>query len=274
MVTFPSRRIMKLLFFPVVLGSLFASSSGAFANPIATMTSSAGSAFVKEQALSPAQLMDRWTPLIQEASRRFGVAETWIKAVMRMESGGRTLLDDKKPITSNAGAMGIRQVMPETYRDMRQQYGLGADPCDPHNNVLAGTAYLSWLYGKYGSPKLFAAYKAGPGTIEAQSAGTRKLPDETRAYVSGIAHILGASSNILGAPSKPSQPIDPIATLTRPNGLSVAIDAAAGNAIRASFPGEYAPGVQTVLSMGNRRQGVTEDLSTAAAALRQHGSKV
>ncbi len=274
MVTFPSRRIMKLLFFPVVLGSLFASFSGAFANPIATMASSAGSAFVKEQALSPAQLMDRWTPLIQEASRRFGVAETWIKAVMRMESGGRTLLDDKKPITSSAGAMGIMQVMPETYRDMQQQYGLGADPYDPHNNVLAGTAYLSWLYGKYGYPKLFAAYNAGPGTIEAQSAGTRKLPDETRAYVSGIAHILGASSNILGAPSKASQPIDPIATLTRPNGLSVAIEAATVNAIRASFPGEYAPGVQTVLSMGNRRQGVIEDLATAAAALRQHGSKV
>src|SRR6266566_1130958 len=127
MVARSTRRFVKLLFLPVLLGSLFASSSGALANPIATVASGAGSALAKERALSPTQLMDRWVPLIQEASRRFGVAEAWIKAVMRMESGGRTLLDDKKPITSSAGAMGIMQVMPETYRDMQQQYGLGAD---------------------------------------------------------------------------------------------------------------------------------------------------
>ena len=260
----PTHRIVKLLFSPLLCASLFAPSNGALANPVAAL---AGSALVKEQALSPAQLIDRWTPFIQEASRRFGIAETWIKAVMRMESGGRTLLDDKKPITSRAGAMGIMQVMPETYQEMRQQYGLGTDPYDPHNNVLAGTAYLSWLYGKYGYPKMFAAYNAGPGTLEAQSAGTRKLPDETRAYVRNIAFILGA-------PSKPSQPIEPIATLTRPNGVAVSIDAAAVDSIRASFPGEYAPGVQTVLSMGNRRQGVTEDLATAVSLLRNHGSKV
>ena len=145
MVARSTHKIVKLLFLPILLGSLFASSSGAFANPIATVASGAGSALAKEQALSPAQLIDRWAPLIQEASRRFGIAETWIKAVMRMESGGRTLLDDKKPITSRAGAMGIMQVMPETYQDMRQQHGLGADPYDPRDNVLAGTAYLSWL---------------------------------------------------------------------------------------------------------------------------------
>ena len=93
------------------------------------------------------------------------------------------------------------------------------------------------------------------------------MPDETRAYVSAIAHILGT-------PSKPLQPIEPIATLTRPNGLSVSVDAAAVDSIRASFPGEYAPGVQTVLSMGNRRQGVTEDLASVASVLRDHGGKV
>jgi hypothetical protein len=186
---------------------------------------------------------------------------------MRLESGGRTALDDKKPITSHAGAMGIMQVMPGTYQDMRRQHGLGADPYDPHDNVLAGTAYLSWLYGKYGYPKLFAAYNAGPGTVEAQSAGARKLPDETRAYVSGIARILGT-------PSKPTQPIEPIATLTRPSGSSVAIDVTTVDSIRASFPDEYAPGVQTVLNMGNRRQGVTEDLATVTSLLRRHGARV
>lgn len=267
MIVFRSRKIVKLLSLPLLAGLLFAFSSSAFASPVAAVASATRSVFEKEQALSSTQLMDRWTPFIKEASRRFGVAEAWIGAVMRLESGGRTLLDDKRPITSSAGAMGIMQVMPETYQEMRRQHGLGADPYDPHDNVLAGTAYLSWLYGKYGYPKMFAAYNAGPGTIEAQSAGTRKLPDETRAYISGIAHILGA-------PSKPSQPVDPIATLTRPNGSSVSIDAAAVDSIRASFPGEYTPGVQTVLSMGNRRQGVTEELASVASLLRNHGAKV
>ncbi len=267
MVACPTRKVVKLLFLPVLAASLFGLSSSAFSSPTAAVASATRSVLEKERALSPAQLVDRWVPLIQEASRRFGVAEAWIKAVIRMESGGRTQLDDKKPITSSAGAMGIMQVMPETYQDMRQQYGLGADPYDPHNNVLAGTAYLSWLYGKYGYPKMFAAYNAGPGTIDAQSAGARRLPDETRAYLNGIA-------SILGTPPKPTQAADPIATLTRPNGLSVEIDAAAVDSIRASFPGEYAPGVQTVVSIGNRRQGVTEDLATVASVLKLHGSKV
>jgi len=46
------------------------------------------------------------------------------------------------------------------------------------------------------------------------------------------------------------------------------------DSIRASFPDEYAPGVQTVLNMGIRRQGVTEDLATVASVLRNHGAKV
>src|SRR5258706_8016527 len=216
--------------------------------------------------------MDRWAPFIKEASRRFGVAETWIKAVMRMESGGRTLLDDKRPITSDAGAMGIMQIMPATYQDMRRQYGLGADPYDPHDNVLAGTAYLRWLYGKYGYPKLFAAYNAGPGTLEAQLAGARRLPTETRAYVSGIARILGTDPESL--PPAPSQSVTRAVTLTRPNGSPISIDSATVDSFRASFPGEYVAGVQTVLTMGKLHQGVTEDLATVASVLKHHGGSV
>src|SRR4051812_49052733 len=211
MVIFRSREIVRLLCLPVLAGSLLAFSSSAFSSPITAVASKAQSVFAEEQALSPTQLLDRWSPLVKEASRRFGVAEAWIRAVMRLESGGRTALDDKKPITSHAGAMGIMQVMPGTYQDMRRQHGLGADPYDPHDNVLAGTAYLSWLYGKYGYPKMFAAYNAGPGTVEAQAAGARKLPEETRAYVSGITRILGSTPSKLVAPSKPAQPIEPIA---------------------------------------------------------------
>src|SRR6185503_9321697 len=151
----------------------------------------AASEFAKEQAMSGTQLIERWAPFIKEASRRFKISSDWIRAVMRVESGGRTLLADKTPITSTAGAMGIMQVMPDTYRDMKEQYGLGADPFNPRDNILAGAAYLKWLHEKYGYPKMFAAYNAGPGTLDAQLAGSRKLPKETRDYIKKVSIILG-----------------------------------------------------------------------------------
>jgi soluble lytic murein transglycosylase-like protein len=148
-------------------------------------------ALEREQAMSTAELIDRWAPHIKEASHRFRISTDWIEAVMRIESGGRTLSDDNQPITSSAGAMGIMQVMPDTYRDMRLSYGLGGNPHDPRDNILAGTAYLRLLQEKYGYPRMFAAYNAGPAALEAQSAGKRKLPKETRDYVKRISAILG-----------------------------------------------------------------------------------
>jgi soluble lytic murein transglycosylase-like protein len=248
--TVPSRMIARFSYAPAIAASifLFATSSAAVAGTPQV---------AKAQAMSPKALIDRWTPFIKEASRRFGVAEDWIKAVMRMESGGRTALQDGKPITSKAGAVGIMQLMPATYRDMRQQYGLGADPTNPRDNVLAGTAYLRWLYEKYGFPKMFAAYNAGPGTIEARLASDRNLPDETRAYVSSIAHILGKNSSLSDAIAAPrlvkviatAQSLNPLTTLTRPDGVRVSIDAAAVDSLRAPLPDEYAPGVRSTHSV-------------------------
>lgn len=149
------------------------------------------SEFDKESALSSSELMDRWNPLIAVASRRFGISEAWIRAVTRMESGGRTMQEENRPITSSPGAMGIMQVMPGTYREMREQYQLGANAYDPQDNVFAGTAYLRWLYQKYGYPAMFAAYNAGPGKFDDCLQRGRPLPTETSAYVKGIVRILG-----------------------------------------------------------------------------------
>lgn len=274
MKAFLDRDTMKLLsVLALAAAILFASDSSSSASAIKAAQDAAvqtvQSTLTSEQGLSPARLIERWTPYIQEASRRFGVAEDWIRAVMRMESGGRTLSDDKRPITSRAGAMGLMQVMPDTYRDMREQHGLGADPHDPHDNVLAGTAYLRWLYDKYGYPKMFAAYNAGPGTLEAQLAGARKLPSETRNYVRGIAAILGDKAPPTSPEAKSEQPTKVIATLTRPGGSTTTIDGDSVKSIRASFPNEFVPGVKTVLRMGDREQGVVEDLATVAAALKR-----
>jgi membrane-bound lytic murein transglycosylase B len=140
----------------------------------------------KELSMSPRALMARWAPYIAEASRRFGVPEAWIQAVVRAESGGRTLDDQGEPITSKAGAMGVMQVMPQTYDEMRADYRLGADPYNPHDNIIAGTAYLSWLRRKYGYPNMFAAYNDGPGNFDKHLSNGRALPAETVAYIAGI----------------------------------------------------------------------------------------
>lgn len=128
---------------------------------------------------------ERWDAEIAEASRRFAIPETWIRSVIQAESGGRAERVGR-PITSRAGAIGLMQLMPETYREMREAHGLGPDPADPRDNILAGTAYLRAMFDRFGQTGMFAAYNAGSGRYE-QSLRGRPLPAETRIYLATIA---------------------------------------------------------------------------------------
>jgi hypothetical protein len=224
------------------------------------------SVFALESAMTPRQLMARWDPVVAKASKRFAVSEAWIRAVMRMESGGRTMIAEGRPITSTAGAMGIMQLMPQTYENMRRAYGLGSDPYDPSDNVLAGTAYLRILQKAYGYPMMFAAYNDGPAMLAAHDSANQPWPAETVNYVAGITAILsgGVPGRTGGATVK----------LTRPDGTAVMIDAAAVMSVRAALPGEYAPGVQTVIAIQRMRQGVRESVAAARAIIRTHGGRV
>jgi len=123
-----------------------------------------------------------------EASRRFGIPAAWIRAVMQAESFG-----DVRAI-SPKGAMGLMQIMPDTWTALRQHYNLGADPYDIHDNILAGTAYLRELHDRYGIPGFLAAYNAGPARWEDHLATGRPLPAETRAYLVRLAPIVGGSA--------------------------------------------------------------------------------
>lgn len=134
----------------------------------------------------------QWRPLIAQASARFGVPEAWIAAVMAAESGGRTHLDDR-PITSRAGAMGLMQVMPATYADLAREHGLGGDPHEPRDNILAGAAYLAELHRRFGYPGLFAAYNAGPARYERHLRTGQPLPEETRSYIAALAKTPGSA---------------------------------------------------------------------------------
>jgi len=132
-----------------------------------------------------ADAVDRWSDQIAEASRRFAIPAPWIRGVIRAESGGEELRHGR-PIVSSSGAMGLMQLMPGTWLEMRSALGLGADPYDPHDNILAGTFYLRLMYDRFGYPGLFAAYDAGPARYAASLSGS-PLPSETRAYVAKLA---------------------------------------------------------------------------------------
>jgi len=127
----------------------------------------------------------RWRPLIEEASTRFGIPTSWIERVMRAESRGYTTLNGR-PIRSRAGAMGLMQLMPATWADMRARLALGMNPDDPRDNILAGTCFLRLMYDRFGYPGLFGAYNAGPGAYAAWLAGNRRLPGETVAYLGAV----------------------------------------------------------------------------------------
>jgi soluble lytic murein transglycosylase-like protein len=161
------------------------------------------SVFAEESAMSYGALMDRWQPEIRAASRRFAVPELWIHAVMMIESGGRTMMGDNAPIKSSAGAMGLMQIIPQTWQRMQRRYGLGSDPNTPRDNIMAGAAYLRELYNIYGYPGLFAAYNDGPGMLEAHRRLQQMMPAETTAYVWNIASILSTGARL---PSRTASP--------------------------------------------------------------------
>lgn len=139
-------------------------------------------------AASPAAAdpLARWSVLIEHASARCAIPAVWIAKVMRAESGGRTKRNGR-PIVSRAGAMGLMQLMPGTWAEMRNALGLGTDPHAPRDNILAGACYLRRLYDRFGHPGLFAAYNAGPARYATHLATGRPLPSETRRYLAGLA---------------------------------------------------------------------------------------
>lgn len=129
--------------------------------------------------------VDPYAAFVAEASRRFAIPEHWIRAVVRVESGGNV------GAVSSRGALGLMQIMPLTWVDMSICYNLGVDPFDPRDNILAGTAYLREMLDRFGSEGVLAAYNAGPERYEAHLATRRPLPRETLIYVARLAGLIG-----------------------------------------------------------------------------------
>jgi hypothetical protein len=136
---------------------------------------------------APVAMADPFAGFVAEASHRFGLPVSSIRAVMQAESGG-----DVRAL-SLKGAMGLMQIMPATWAALRQRYGLGADPYDPRDNIMAGTAYLRELHDRFGERGFLAAYNAGPSRYEDHLATGRPLPSETLSYMATVKSLLSGT---------------------------------------------------------------------------------
>lgn len=110
-------------------------------------------------------------PIIEKASRRYGVDIGLIKAVIKAES------NFNPRAVSHAGASGLMQLMPGTARSL----GVN-DSFDPEQNVMAGTRFLKDLLRRYDGDldSALAAYNWGPGNVDKKP---DRLPRETRNYL-------------------------------------------------------------------------------------------
>jgi len=114
-------RVRSLIVTAIVLAMTGGSISAVSAASVKTQS-------VPVVAINP---VNPYAGYIAEASRRFGIPERWIRAVMRVESRGQV------KAVSPKGAIGLMQIMPDTWAGLRLRYRLGRDPRDPRDNILA-----------------------------------------------------------------------------------------------------------------------------------------
>ena len=131
--------------------------------------------FISTLRKRPSEYIRDYDWIIVQASDRFGVEPSLIKAVIKAES------DFDHQAISCKGAQGLMQLMPETANDMAVE-----NPFDPEENILGGTRYLSLLLKRFNNNKTLAlaAYNAGPTTVDSYR-GVPPFP-ETHAFIKKV----------------------------------------------------------------------------------------
>jgi hypothetical protein len=125
----------------------------------------------KRDGTTPSDVTNR---IIGCASEKYGVDADLIKAVIKAES------DFDTKATSDKGAMGLMQLMPETAQDLGVK-----NPYNPVENIMGGTRYLKMLLDRYhGDTNVaLAAYNWGMGNVERHP---DRLPEETKTYIARV----------------------------------------------------------------------------------------
>lgn len=118
-----------------------------------------------------------------QAAQREGIPPEVLLAV---KNAGEKSNSDQ---TSSAGARGVMQFMPSTFRE----FGRG-DPTDPINSIDAGAAYLKKLHDTYGDwDAAIAHYNGGGAQAAIVRGGGRPTIPETTAYLDRVKAYLGKS---------------------------------------------------------------------------------
>lgn len=130
----------------------------------------------------------RYAPMITNAANRHGLSSSLIASMMDAESGG------DPNARSSAGAGGLMQVMPNTWKGLSN-----GDRFDPNTNIDVGSQYMAEQlnkYSKYGDDALklsLMAYNWGPGNTDRWIKNGGKIPKETTNYVAKVTSKLEAS---------------------------------------------------------------------------------
>ncbi|HBF42912.1 MAG TPA: lytic transglycosylase [Desulfobacteraceae bacterium] len=131
--------------------------------------------FVRTSRKTPAAFITEYGHIIKQASRRFEMDTSLIKAVIKAES------DFNHRAVSHKGAQGLMQLMPNTANAMDV-----GNPFNPEENIFGGARYLSLLLKRFNNNKrlALAAYNAGPEKVEAYQ-GIPPIA-ETKAFVKKV----------------------------------------------------------------------------------------
>ncbi|MGD8227584.1 MAG: lytic transglycosylase domain-containing protein [Desulfobacteraceae bacterium] len=121
------------------------------------------------------QYIKEYEGIIVQASRRFKVDPSLVKALIKAES------DFDHRAVSYKGAQGLMQLMPETANAMEV-----SNPFSPEENIFGGTRYFSLLLERFKNDKVLAlaAYNAGPEAVESYG-GLPPFP-ETESFVQRV----------------------------------------------------------------------------------------
>lgn len=107
----------------------------------------------------------KYSEIVEREALRYGVDPLLVYSVMKAES------KFEPNAISQAGAMGLMQIMPDTYEWLALKSGITGvskeDLLNPEINIKYGCLFLSILKEKYPQLKsVIAAYNAGSGNVD------------------------------------------------------------------------------------------------------------